>query len=81
MCFFEAANPDVVRELNQTAKIPFKRIVEAMNLTPKLTCRHADLELAPYRFPPQVEFVDELRRFLDSQMSASKTGDGLLVEP
>ncbi len=35
MCFFEAANPDVVKELNQTAKIPFKRIVEAMDLTPK----------------------------------------------
>jgi len=33
-CFFEAANPDVVKELNETAKIPFKRIVEAMDLTP-----------------------------------------------
>jgi len=35
MCFFEAANPDVVKELNETAKIPFKRMVEAMDLTPK----------------------------------------------
>jgi Protein of unknown function (DUF4242) len=35
MCFFEAANPEVVKELNQTAKGPFKRIVEAMDLTPK----------------------------------------------
>ncbi len=35
MCFFEAANPDVVKELNEKAKIPFKRIVEAMDLTPK----------------------------------------------
>jgi len=35
MCFFEAQNPDVVRELNETAGIPFKRIVEAMDLTPK----------------------------------------------
>jgi len=35
MCFFEAANPEVVKELNETAKIPFKRIVEAMDLTPK----------------------------------------------
>ena len=35
MCFFEAPNPDVVKELNETAKIPFKRIVEAMDLTPK----------------------------------------------
>jgi len=35
MCFFDVANPDVVKELNETAKIPFKRIVEAINLTPK----------------------------------------------
>jgi len=35
MCFFEAANPELVKELNETAKIPFKRIVEAMDLTPK----------------------------------------------
>jgi len=35
MCFFEAANPDLVKELNETATIPFKRIVEAMDLTPK----------------------------------------------
>jgi hypothetical protein len=35
MCFFEAANPEVVKELNQTAKLPFKRIAEAMDLTPK----------------------------------------------
>lgn len=35
MCFFEAANPEVVKELNDTAKIPYKRIVEAMDLTPK----------------------------------------------
>jgi len=35
MCLFEAANADVVKELNETAKIPFKRIVEAMDLTPK----------------------------------------------
>lgn len=35
MCFFEAANPDLVKELNETAKIPFNRIVEAMDLTPK----------------------------------------------
>jgi hypothetical protein len=35
MCFFEAANSEVVKELNETAKIPFTRIVEAMDLTPK----------------------------------------------
>jgi len=34
MCMFEASNPELVRELNETAKIPFKRIVEAMDLTP-----------------------------------------------
>jgi hypothetical protein len=34
MCMFEASNPEFVRELNETAKIPFKRIVEAMDLTP-----------------------------------------------
>jgi len=35
MCLFEASNADLVKELNETAKIPFKRIVEAMDLTPK----------------------------------------------
>jgi hypothetical protein len=34
MCMFEASNPELVRELNETAKIPFNRIVEAMDLTP-----------------------------------------------
>ncbi len=35
MCFFEAASADVVKELNEKARIPFKRIVEAIDLTPK----------------------------------------------
>jgi len=35
MCFFEAASPEIVKELNETAGIPFTRIVEAMDLTPK----------------------------------------------
>ena len=35
MCFFEAQNPDVAKELNETAGMPFKRIVEALDLTPK----------------------------------------------
>ncbi|MBZ5705268.1 MAG: DUF4242 domain-containing protein [Acidobacteriia bacterium] len=35
MCFFEASNPEVVKELNETAKIPYTWIVEAMDLTPK----------------------------------------------
>ena len=34
MCLFEAENADHVREVNETAKIPFTRIVEALDLTP-----------------------------------------------
>jgi hypothetical protein len=34
MCLFEAPKPDHVREVNETAKIPFTRIVEAVDLTP-----------------------------------------------
>jgi Protein of unknown function (DUF4242) len=34
MCLFEAPNADNVRELNEKAKIPFTRIVEAEDLTP-----------------------------------------------
>jgi hypothetical protein len=34
MCLFEAENADLVREVNETAKIPFTRIVEALDLTP-----------------------------------------------
>lgn len=34
MCLFEASNPDHVREANETANIPFVRIVEALDLTP-----------------------------------------------
>jgi muconolactone delta-isomerase len=34
MCLFEAPNAENVRELNETAKIPFTRIVEAEDLTP-----------------------------------------------
>lgn len=34
MCLFEAPNPGNVKELNETAQIPFSRIVEAMDLTP-----------------------------------------------
>ena len=34
MCLFEADNADLVREVNETAQIPFRRIVEAMDLTP-----------------------------------------------
>lgn len=34
MCLFEATSPDVVKEVNEAAKIPFVRIVEALDLTP-----------------------------------------------
>jgi muconolactone delta-isomerase len=34
MCLFEAPNAELVKELNQTAKIPFTRVVEALDLTP-----------------------------------------------
>jgi hypothetical protein len=34
MCLFEADSLECVREANETAGIPFTRIVEAMDLTP-----------------------------------------------
>jgi len=34
MCLFEAPNPQHVKELNDTANIPYTRIVEALDLTP-----------------------------------------------
>ena len=34
MCLFEADNADLVKEVNDTAQIPFTRIVEALDLTP-----------------------------------------------
>ena len=34
MCLFEASNPDVVKQLNEAAKLPFSCIVEAEDLTP-----------------------------------------------
>lgn len=35
MCLFEAPNASFVREVNEEAKIPFTRIVEAADLTPR----------------------------------------------
>jgi Protein of unknown function (DUF4242) len=35
MCLFEAPNASLVREVNEAAKIPFTRIVEAADLTPR----------------------------------------------
>lgn len=34
MCLFEATNAEHVRDLNETAQIPFTNIVEALDLTP-----------------------------------------------
>jgi hypothetical protein len=34
MCLFEAATRQLVREVNESAKLPFTRIVEALDLTP-----------------------------------------------
>lgn len=34
MCLFEAANPELVKEVNQAAEIPFTRVVPAEDLTP-----------------------------------------------
>jgi hypothetical protein len=34
MCLFEAPNADLVKELNDQAKIPYTRVVEAADLTP-----------------------------------------------
>ena len=34
MCLFEAADASLVKEVNETAKLPFTRIVEALDLTP-----------------------------------------------
>lgn len=34
MCLFEAPDAALVKEVNETAEIPFTRIVEALDLTP-----------------------------------------------
>jgi hypothetical protein len=34
MCLFEASDPDLVREVNDEAKIPYVRVIEALDLTP-----------------------------------------------
>ncbi|HEY8863672.1 MAG TPA: nickel-binding protein [Candidatus Dormibacteraeota bacterium] len=37
MCLFEAADPQLVKEVNEAAHIPFSRISEALDLTPPPT--------------------------------------------
>ena len=34
MCLFEADNADLVKEVNDAAKIPYTRVIEALDLTP-----------------------------------------------
>jgi hypothetical protein len=34
MCLFEADSSDIVRDVNDAAKIPYSRIVEALDLSP-----------------------------------------------
>ena len=34
MCLFEAQSKDAVRDVNESAGLPFTRIIEAMDLTP-----------------------------------------------
>jgi hypothetical protein len=35
MCLFEANNADLVKDVNDRAKLPYTRIVEAADLTPR----------------------------------------------
>jgi hypothetical protein len=39
MCLFEAANPQLVKEVNEAAAIPLSRISEALDLTPAASPR------------------------------------------
>ena len=39
MCLFEAADPELVKDVNEAAEIPFTRISEALDLTPAPTVR------------------------------------------
>ena len=34
MCLFEASSPELVKQLNDEAKIPYTRVVEAADLSP-----------------------------------------------
>ena len=35
MCLFEAQNIEAVKQVNEAAQLPFTRIIEALDLTPK----------------------------------------------
>ena len=34
MCLFESSDPQLVKEVNDSAQIPYTRVVEALDLTP-----------------------------------------------
>ena len=34
MCLFEAESPQLVKEVNDAAKLPYTRVIEAVDLTP-----------------------------------------------
>ncbi len=34
MCLFEAQGPELVKEVNEAANIPYTRVIEALDLTP-----------------------------------------------
>jgi len=34
MCLFEAGDPEVVKQVNDKAQIPYTRVIEALDLTP-----------------------------------------------
>lgn len=34
MCLFEAADPALVKDVNEEAKIPYRRVTQALDLTP-----------------------------------------------
>lgn len=40
MCLFESPDEETTREVNVRAQIPFTRIIEAVDLTPKLPSEH-----------------------------------------
>jgi hypothetical protein len=35
MCLFDAANPELVKEVNDAAQIPYTKVIEALDLTPQ----------------------------------------------
>src|ERR1700694_5189457 len=51
MCLCEAADPELVKDVNEAAEIPFTRISEALDLTPAPTVRWRALPTLGCRVP------------------------------